>query len=378
MCRALYGEPVSSASPSSSSVLVVDAVGAAVGIDLTELDAPARAAVRRAWSGAATAPGTAPRRTVTPAPSTDPAAMLAPLSTAVTLSAIEARRGELWMLHAAGLAGTHGGVVVLVGPSGAGKTTAIRTLAGSGGYVSDETIGIDHRGGIVPYRKPLSILTEGVAYKVQRSPDEVSLGPLPGGGLRLSRLILLDRDPDHRDARLVPVSAVEAIAALVPQSSGLTAHPHPVQTMVRLIEGTGGVLRAEYAEARDLVPLLDAVLAEPAPGALDEAPASPADVLLRRTPRTDGPGARYERTDAVDWSALADGQLAVLTAHADGSGMMRVLTGVAPTVWRAASAATRDEILAAVEDRFECADPDAFTDRALAELVEAGLLRITA
>lgn len=373
----LYGEPVPPAS--SPSVLVVDAVGAAVAIDLTELDDPARAAVRRAWSGAVAAPGTTPRHTVTPAASTDPDAMLAPLSSAVTLGAIEARRGELWMLHAAGLAGPDGGVVVLVGPSGAGKTTAIHTLAASAGYVSDETVGIDDRGGILAYRKPLSILTDGLDYKVQRSPDEVPLGALPDRGLRLSRLILLDRRPDHGTARLVPVPMGEAIAALAAQSSGLAALPRPVRAMVRLIERTGGVLRAEYTESRDLAPLVDAVLAEPAPPPLDdEGQPFPADASSSRAPRDDAPGPHYERTDAVDWCALPDGQLAVLTAHADGSGTLRILAGIAPTVWRAAETAPRDEIVAAVEARFACDDPGDLTDRVLAELVEAGLLRITA
>ncbi|MFX6027812.1 hypothetical protein ABTE84_20905, partial [Acinetobacter baumannii] len=74
------------------------------------------------------------------------------------------------MLHAAGVAGSDGAVVVLVGPSGAGKTTAIRHLAARAGYVSDETIALNATGAVLPYRKPLSVITDGVAHKVQHSP----------------------------------------------------------------------------------------------------------------------------------------------------------------------------------------------------------------
>ena len=63
---------------------------------------------------------------------TDPnrAVMLSGLSQQVTLAAIEAARGRAWMLHAAGIATPDGQVVVLVGPSGRGKTTASRALGG--------------------------------------------------------------------------------------------------------------------------------------------------------------------------------------------------------------------------------------------------------
>ncbi|MFG6279489.1 ATP-binding protein [Microbacterium sp. 5K110] len=358
----------------SSSPLVVDALGVRIGIDLSALEPPARAAVRSAWSGAVSAESAAPRTVVAPAASHGEGPMLAALSSAVTMAAIEARRGDLWMLHAAGVAGPDGGVVVLVGESGAGKTTAVRTLARTAGYVSDETVGIDASGTVLPYRKPLSVITEGVSHKVQRSPDELALGALPAAELHLSRLILLARRPGSSDARLVPVPTSEAIAELAGQSSALVQLRHPVRTMVELIDRTGGALRAEYGEVGDLAALLrDA--ASPSPSAGSE-PADPAPLRLADPdPGSPGDGTRYQRADAVDWCALPDDRLAVLSGHTDGSGTLRVLAGVAPTLWRAASGVRRDELVAAVDAAFACPDPGEVTDRALQSLIEAGLLR---
>ena len=78
----------------------------------------------------------------------------ASLSIDVTLAALAQRAGELLLLHAAGLAAPDGGgVVVLVGPSGRGKTTAARVLGRHFRYVSDESIGIDTDGTVLPYRR---------------------------------------------------------------------------------------------------------------------------------------------------------------------------------------------------------------------------------
>lgn len=359
---------------SSPSPVVVEALGVPLGIDVAALDAPRRAAVRAAWSGARAPRGNPARAIVTPTASLDPGAMLAALSSAVTTRAIEERRGELWMLHAAGVAGADGGVVVLVGASGAGKTTAIRVLASAAGYVSDEAVGVAVTGEVQPYRKPLSLITAGVAHKVQRSPDELGLGPLPGGGLRLARIVLLDRRTGGGAARLVPVPVSEAIAALAAQSSGLVRLPRPVATMAELIERTGGVLRAEYTEARELAALVREMLAAEAP------PLTTAGIEAAPPPEITRAGAAapvYDRADAVDAHRLSDDTVAVLTANPDGSGMLRILAGVGPTLWDAARGATHDDLVAAVDARFDCPDPRSVTDAAVASLVDAGLLRIT-
>src|SRR5690242_6668193 len=65
------------------------------------------------------------------------------LSSALTLAVVERQAGRLWMLHAAALADpASGATVVLVAPSGTGKSTAARTLGRRWGYVTDETAGL--------------------------------------------------------------------------------------------------------------------------------------------------------------------------------------------------------------------------------------------
>jgi len=107
------------------------------------------------------------------------------MSTQVTLASLKANAGNLIMLHAGGIADLHGGVAVLVGPSGRGKTTTTRFLAQSYGYVSDETIAIKKDGEVVPYRKPLSIIEKGYKYKRQIAPSDLGLLSLPESKLQL-------------------------------------------------------------------------------------------------------------------------------------------------------------------------------------------------
>ena len=117
------------------------------------------------------------------------------LTARVTLEGIESQHGRLWMLHACGLADpASGATVVLVAPSGTGKTTAARVLGRTFGYVSDETVAIGPDGAVVAYPKPLSLLEGGVRPKRQRSPRELGLVDAPraavagrGGPARSSR-----------------------------------------------------------------------------------------------------------------------------------------------------------------------------------------------
>ena len=118
------------------------------------------------------------------------------LTARVTLEGIEAQHGRLWMLHACGLADpVSGAAVVLVAPSGMGKTTAARVLGRTYGYLSDETVAIGPDGSIMAYPKPLSLLEGGVRPKRQRSPRELGLVDAPEQPW-LAALALLDRrDP---------------------------------------------------------------------------------------------------------------------------------------------------------------------------------------
>jgi hypothetical protein len=361
-----------------SSPLAVDAVGVRVRIDLSGVTSADRESVARAWADARVDDPAPADVTVVPVSSDGEGQMLSDLSSMVTQAAIEARRGDAWMLHAAGLAAPDGGVVVLVGPSGAGKTTATRVLAQSWGYVSDETIGIESDARISPYRKPLSVITEGQGYKVQHAPRELGLLPLPAAPLRARRVVLLDRDSAHTRARLVPVPASEALVLLAPHSSALASMRHPLGTMMSVLARTGGALRAQYAEAEQLVALVDELMSE----TLDYSPAaaeppSHAAVAATAPGSADGAARRYRRGAVVDSRALPDDRLALLSAESDGRGTLRILAGAAPALWLAADHSTRDDLLNAATGGAPHDEAARAVDDVLGQLVEAGLLTVT-
>lgn len=195
---------------------------------------------------------------------TDARAVLGWLSSAVTTAAITARAGQLVMLHGCAVADPGGGAtVVLVGPSGAGKTTAATTLGRRWAYVTDETVALRADGSVLPYPKPLSVL-RGPAHlgKDQLAPAELGL-VRPGDGLRLASILLLERTdggPDH--AAVEPVPTVQALALLGEQSSFLAELDRPLQQLAALVGSTGGVARVRYREAASLVDVVAGLLGE--------------------------------------------------------------------------------------------------------------------
>lgn len=357
--------------------LVVDAVGVRVGIDLSGLTPTDRDTVWRAWADARVIDPAPAQVVVTPVSSDRDGQTLSDLSSRVTQAAIEARRGESWMLHAAGLAARDGGVVVLVGPSGAGKTTATRLLARSWGYVSDETVGIEPDGAVRSYRKPLSVITEGQGFKVQHAPRDLGLLPLPTAPLRVRRIVLLDRDPLHARARLVPVPAAEALVLLAPHSSALASMPRPLHVIMNALTRTGGALRAEYAEAEQLVDLFDDMMVADLHGGPTPDHTPSRAIVATPHPPSSLSGRRYRRGTVVDSYPLPEDRLAVLTGEADGRGTLRVLAGAAPALWRAADDATRDDLLHAATDGTPDEEAVRAVDDILEQLVEAGLLAVT-
>ena len=92
-----------------------------------------------------------------------------------------ATAGERFNLHAGGVADEHGRVLALVGPSGAGKTTATRLLARRLAYLSDETVSIAPDGTCRPTRSrsPWSSIPSTAQRKEQLSPDDLGLLPTP-------------------------------------------------------------------------------------------------------------------------------------------------------------------------------------------------------
>ncbi|WP_314324463.1 hypothetical protein [Paenarthrobacter ilicis] len=250
---------------------------------------------------------------------------VAELSTHTTLAAIEAQRGRLLMLHAAGVTDDAGRVLVLIGPSGRGKTTLARTLGTSLGYVTDETVGIEANGMIHPYRKPLSVIRSGEAYKEQLAPSSLGLRELPQEPLHLGALVLVSRTNDHAGKpRITAVGLCAALAALVPEASYLSDMDRPLQTLARHVDRCGAIKEVIYAEASDLVPLVEAMFSreEPDPwvAVLPQESAYGTEHSLS--------GTRYVPAPVLD-AVEAAGQTAIL----DANRVVTVLDGVAPLVW---------------------------------------------
>ncbi len=359
-------------------ILLVDAVGSCVAIDLTGLDEGDEAAVREAWADATVDAGASP--TPEPVDTVVPlrgsrAQMLSGLSQQVTLAAIEAARGRAWMLHAAGIATPDGAVVVLVGPSGRGKTTAARALGTVYGYVSDETVAIDDDGRVWPYRKPLSVIEDSGAPKTQIPPSALGLQPLPDVELHVAAVVLLDRDPGHPETPVIEVTDVgDALGDLVLQTSFLHDQPAALRFISALATATGGIRMVKYREADTLPPLIPELLRQAAaPIVLPEVPehaAPDADLA--------GEGARFSRIAVADEVGLEDpDRIALLTIGENRRGHVTVLGGIAPAVWRTADGATlRQFVDAAIAayDEPEGSDAAGAVLVAVGQLLDAGLL----
>ena len=356
----------------------IRALGAVICIDGSALSDEAWASAKTAWQDALIDPRVkaAPDATVAAHGTVSAAAMLSALSMDVTFAALEARAGQLLMLHAAGLATADGGVVVLAGPSGRGKTTASRVLGRRFGYVSDESVGIAADGIVLPYRKPLSLIESDHPLKTQRSPTELGLLTLPESSLRVAALVLLERSDDADEPRLQLVSAAEGIAGLAQQASYLGRLPTPLRTITSHIQAVGGVHRITYRDSESLAPLIRELGARrrvsPRRVVAPAKPGSPTFTAPRRdaTPR-------YRRVPVIDSLVLDDQQLVVLVQDEESTRIV-ILDGIAPTLWQ--NAAVPTSLAALVEAAVAAhgdpigADAVALVTASLADLTEAGLL----
>jgi len=181
------------------------------------------------------------------------------LSPAVTMAAIDARAGELWMLHAACLVAPSGAAVALVGNSGVGKTTASRELARTLGYATDETTAISASGLISVYPKPLSVIVPSSPWKQQVSPASLGLMPVDGA-VRLGAVVLLRRSLEYAEPVVRPVRTMEAIVRLAEQSSYLARMVAPLSFMASVVDAVGGAVEVSYAEASTLLPVVSELL----------------------------------------------------------------------------------------------------------------------
>jgi hypothetical protein len=191
--------------------------------------------------------------------------LLQVLTQRVTLTAIDARAGNALMLHAACLADPHTGLAAaFVAPGGTGKTTLVCRLGPGRWYVTDETTLVLDDGIVVPYPKPLSVRrAPDSLYKNETAPSAVGL-VAPEGPVRLGTLCLLDRDDAHAGAPEVTVlDTLDALVALVPQTSHLPEMARPLQHLAALCESLGGVHRVSYRESADLADLVDEWIGSP-------------------------------------------------------------------------------------------------------------------
>ena len=190
----------------------------------------------------------------------DPAQLMDALSPLITIGAIGALAGQVLMLHAGAVADpTTGRTLALVGPSGAGKTTATRVLAQKWGYVTDETLAVRDDLTIAPYPKPLSLRVADQPYKEQADVDDLGLQPTPAD-CHLHRVVLLARD-DSPEPWLEPVSTVRALALLAPETSYLARLESPLHRLAAAL-GPRGLRTLHYREADQLPAVVEQLLEE--------------------------------------------------------------------------------------------------------------------
>jgi hypothetical protein len=298
----------------------------------------------------------------------------------VTTAAILERAGELTMFHACGVADADGAVIALVAKSGTGKTTASTQLARTFGYITDETVAIQVDGSVVPYPKPLSV-KQGApgAAKLQVGPDELGLQVAPDKP-RITAIALLNRveGSDYQLPVIEPVSLVEAVLALIPETSSQSAVFQPLQSICRLIDSVGGVFRVSYSEAADLRGSLEPLFLPRLATASDVSNAwSPAMLAVAAKSVSAGvqppkptPAGWLQTSDAVD-AVQIDEDLLVLT-----EAELTRLSGIGPIIWRSAQRPVSMQTLAS---RIEAEHglPEGYEDlleAAVEGLITSGLL----
>jgi hypothetical protein len=359
-----------------SDRLLVNAVGAVIEIDATQRDEDFRSRIAAAWTDALHEGDRAADAVAVVPADTDEAAALSALSTDVTIKALAHRRHDpLWMLHAAGLATDDGRVVVLSAASGTGKTTAARHLSQRYAYVSDETIGIDDAGRVVPYRKPLSIIEQDAVPKAQVALSSIGGShPLPDE-LRVAKIVVIDRSPEGpEEPEVDALDIADALALLGPQTSYLSDGPAPLQRIAALLTATGGAVRLRYREVAGIDAIIDDLLD------VDLAPVPPIVPRIAPAPDTNAPETSaldaYRRAETVDELVL-DQRVAVLRRTPTG-GQVHVLDGIGPTIWTATAggrtlAQIVDAVVAAHGEPAD-GDPASIVQTAVQVLVDDGLL----
>ncbi|WP_435743086.1 PqqD family peptide modification chaperone [Microbacterium sp. PMB16] len=350
---------------------LVSAVGAIIEVDVSARDVLFQRRARGAWADALYAGDRHADAVAVVREGLDDDAALSWLSTEVTIAALAHRRSDpVWMLHAAGLADEAGRVVVLSAPSGTGKTTAARHLSQRLSYVSDETVGIDVTGRVVPYRKPLSIIREHSAHK-----DQLALSSINGvrplaEDLRVAKIVVIERSPDGpEEPRLDELDLSEALELLGPQTSYLSEGEAPLQLIAAILDATGGAVRIRYRDVTHIDDLIDSLLRTEA-RPIEPRAARPREQAVAST--SAGAVVRAAVVDELE----RDGRTVLLRRTPLG-GQVHVLDGIGPALWAAADGRSLDglvEAVVAAHGAPEGADARTLVDAAVQELVADGLL----
>lgn len=183
------------------------------------------------------------------------------LTQQVTRAVIEARTGDLLMLHAGALAHREtGAALAFVAPGGTGKSTLCRVQGPGRAYLTDETVGIRRDGTIAPYLKPISTRrTDWAGVKDEVAPADLGLEG-PSVPARLAGIILLRREEGWADPpEITTLDTLTALTEIAPETSGFSNTERPLTWLAELLEETGGARRVSYGTADQLGGLVDSI-----------------------------------------------------------------------------------------------------------------------
>lgn len=372
-----------------TSDFVIDAFGARWSLVTDGIDLAARDRLHVLWQACHVPSARAADEGVEPFVVSDPDPYA--VSRAVTLASIRRRRGQAVMLHAAGLS-DRGRAIALVGPSGTGKSTAARALGQHFGYLTDETFTIEGDDRVFPYPKPVSMITDPTQpwAKVEASPAELGLREATGTAY-IHAVVVLERDPAHVTPELVPLPVVDAVLAVIKETSSQPLLDRPLERLAGLVCAAGGPYLLRYSEIGQCVDLLRALF-EVGPGVEGEqwsstpgtapAPADPVGGM-------DAVGAALIQ-EAFPLADVVDGSTVVVrgpwrdAVHGESDSIVLIdhtpvrLGPIGEVLWELAvnPVSVADAHLAVVDAFGDHPDATALITQGVADMLRSGVLRL--